>query len=864
MGDLVTTNPKPKEAGSSIKCPILNSTNYTVWAMRMKILLKVHEVWEVIETETTDDKKNNMAMALLFQSIPEVLILQVGELNTAKKVWEAIKTRHVGAERVKEARLQTLMANFDRLTMKDNETIDEFAGKLSEISSKSAALGEEISEPKLVKKFLKSLPRKKYIHIVAALEQVLDLKTTGFEDIIGRLKVYEERVTDEEEPKEDQSKLLYSNNEPQSQREGTYETRNRGRGRGPYPRGRGRGRYNGPRDTSKITCFRCDKVGHYVYQCPDRILKLQEVQEAEVNETQEADELMMHEVMMHEIVYLNEGKIVPSNYEANESEDNVWYLDNGASNHMSGDKRYFSSIDSSITGKVRFGDDSRIDIKGKGTIEFTDRNGEPRKITEVYYIPELKSNIISLGQATESGCDVRMKGEDLIMHDREGKLIAKATRSKNRLYKVRMGLKETVCYLSSKSSDSSKWHARLGHINLDTMKSMITRELVTGIPRMEIESKVCGSCLLGKQARHPFPKGTSYRAERILELIHGDLCGPITPSTSGGNRYIFVLIDDCSRYMWIALLKEKSDALSKFKTFKYLVEKETKKRIETFRTDRGGEFVSHEFNAFCNESGIKRHLTAPYSPQQNGVVERRNRTLLEMTRSIMKHMAIPNYLWGEAVRHSTYLLNRIATRAVKDRTPYEVLREKKPNISHLRVFGCLSFAKVEAHKLKKLDDRSRMLVHLGTEPGSKAYRLFDPKSQKIIVSRDVVFDESKGWDWNLTTKDQTGAGSFKITVGTFGNHGLQETELNETEHQRKTELRETEEKTVTENKEETMEDDEESDEEVDILENQHTEGLRRSQRVSTKPKYLEDYVLFLAEEEGEQLLFVLNNEPTSF
>lgn len=282
--------------------------------MRMKILLKVHEVWDIIETEAVDDKKNNMAMALLFQSIPEILILQVGELNTSKKVWEAIKTRHVGAERVKEARLQTLMAYYDRLTMKDTETIDEFAGKLSEISSKSVALGEEIEEPRLVKKFLKSLPWKTYIHIVAALEQVLDLKTTSFEDIIRRLKAYEERVADEEESKEDQRKLLYANNESQSNRETNSDYRGRGRGRGSYYRGRGHGRYNGtynnyngPRDTSKITCFRCDKVGHYVYQCPDRLLKLQEVQESEVNETQEADELMMHEV-----VYLNEGKIVPS------------------------------------------------------------------------------------------------------------------------------------------------------------------------------------------------------------------------------------------------------------------------------------------------------------------------------------------------------------------------------------------------------------------------------------------------------------------------------------------------------------------------------------------------------------------------
>ncbi|KAG7558463.1 Zinc finger CCHC-type [Arabidopsis thaliana x Arabidopsis arenosa] len=738
VGSSSATGKKDGEGigSSSIKCPMLTTTNYTVWAMKMRIALRVHKAWDVIETDVVDDDKNDIALALLFQSIPEALVLQIGEIDSAKKVWAAIKAKHVGADRVKEARLQTLMAEFDRLKMKDSETIDGFSEKLAEIASKSAALGETIESTKLVKKFLKSLPRKKYIHIVATLEQVLDLKTTSFEDIVGRLKTYEDRIDDEEDTQDDQNKLMYTNAE--TSYNGDY--RNRGRGGRGFYRGRGRGR-NGGRDISQITCFRCDKNGHFASQCPDRLLKLQETQENENKDTQNADELMMHEV-----VYLNEKHCVPSNFETSINGEECWYLDNGASNHMTGDKRYFDRLDETISGKVRFGDDSRIDIKGKGTIAFTDANGRPRIMTEVYFIPDLKSNIISLGQATESGCDIRMKGEILTMLDSEGKLLVKAERSKNRLYKVRMGLRNRENLYLTTVSDSERWHARMGHINFVTLKNMIDKGLVQGVP------------------------------------------------------------------------------------------------------------------------GIKRHLTAPYTPQQNGVVERRNRTLLEMARSILKHMHMPNYLWGEAIRHSTYLLNRVTTRALKDKTPYECFRGKMPTVGHIRIFGCIAYAKIDKQQLRKLDDRSRMLVHLGIEPGSKAYRLLDPQAQKVVVSRDVVFDETKGWNWKHSNLTKDGDRSFSITFHDYGYHGLRENVTNsETEHA----------ETEQESRDHEVSDDDNdsnSGEETGYDEgnNENTESsipsppaLRRTERQITKPKYLEDYVL-MAEEEGESLLLCLNNEPRTF
>jgi len=588
MGEITETSntalAKVNEGGgggsSSLKCPMLNSINYTVWSMKMSILLQVHKVWDIIEEPSDNNEKNVMAIALLFQSIPESLTLQ---------------SKHLGAERVKEARLQTLMAEFDRIKMKDNETIDEFPGRLSEISSKSASLGETIEEPKLVKKFLKSLPRKKYIHIVAALKQVLDLKKTSFEDITGRLKVYEERITDEEEVQDDQGKLKYANSDSHTSHEQGSEYRGRGRGGRSYGRGRGQGRYNEGRDTSRVVCYRCDKTGHYALDCPDRLLKLQETQEDEAKSTAEADELMIHEV-----VYLNEEKVVPSKFDASNGGDNIWYLDKGASNHMTGNRSYFTSLDQSITGKVRFDDDSRIDIKGKGMIEFIDRNGEQRKMVDVYFIPELKSNIISLGQATKAGCDVRMKGEDLTMHDRDGKLLVKAVRSKNRLYKVSMGIKDTMCLYSTTPIDSSRWHARLVHINHETMKSMVKGELVVEITLANFESNVCGSCLLGKQTRQVFPQATMFRATKALELSHGDLCGPITPNTLAGNKYVFVLIDDFTRYMWTIMLKEKNETFGKFKKFKSSVE-----QVLNFKTEMALKFEMSDLGRVTYYLGIE-------------------------------------------------------------------------------------------------------------------------------------------------------------------------------------------------------------------------------------------------------------------
>lgn len=230
-----------------------------------------------------------------------------------------------------------------------------------------------------------------------------------------------------------------------------------------------------------------------------------------------------------------------------------------------------------------------------------------------------------------------------------------------------------------------------------------------------------------------------------------------------------------------------------------------------------------------------------------------------MTRSILKHMRMPNYLWGEAVRHSTYLINRVGTRTLADKTPYEALKGKKTNVEHLRIFGCVCYAKIEAPHLRKLDDRLKMLVYLRTKPGSKAYRLFDPTSRRVTVSRDVVFDENKHWKWNmLNSENHSDSGMFTLSLGEFGNHGVRDFETAAgTEENRE----ESEDNGDSEGDDAVLDETEQETEQE--LTNQPMPLLRRSGRQITKPTYLNDYVL-LAEIEGEQLLMMVNEEPWDF
>ncbi|KAA0039323.1 copia-type polyprotein [Cucumis melo var. makuwa] len=203
----------------------------------------------------------------------------------------------------------------------------------------------------------------------------------------------------------------------------------------------------------------------------------------------------------------------------------------------------------------------------------------------------------------------------------------------------------------------------------------------------------------------------------------------------------------------VYFVKENSEVFGMFKRFKALVEKESGYYIKALRSDMGSEFTSNEFKTFCAENGIHRPMTVPFTTQQNCVVERKNRTILHMARSMLKCKKMPKKFWAQAVECVVYMSNRSPTRSLWKKTPQQAWKGRKPSIGHLRVFGCMAYAHIPDQKRGKLDDKSEKNVFVGYDASSKGYKLYNHVTKKTIVSRDVVFDEEASWNWNDEPED---------------------------------------------------------------------------------------------------------------
>jgi len=206
--------------------------------------------------------------------------------------------------------------------------------------------------------------------------------------------------------------------------------------------------------------------------------------------------------------------------------------------------------------------------------------------------------------------------------------------------------------------------------------------------------------------------------------------------------------------------------------FKKMVETQSGYKIQFLRSDNGKEYTSTKFNLFCEEAGIAHQLTAPYTPQQNGVSERRNRSVMEMARCMLHEKELPKTFWAEAANTTVFLQNRLPTKALKDKTPFEAWYGYKPSLTFLKVFGCVCFVYIPQVKRDKLDKKATPGIFVGYSSVSKAYKVYHPQTGKMTITRDVHFNEGQKWDWK---NSQSTTEFFPIIED--NHHGEQTAEL---------------------------------------------------------------------------------------
>ncbi|KAE8675254.1 hypothetical protein F3Y22_tig00111689pilonHSYRG00088 [Hibiscus syriacus] len=285
-------------------------------------------------------------------------------------------------------------------------------------------------------------------------------------------------------------------------------------------------------------------------------------------------------------------------------------------------------------------------------------------------------------------------------------------RSNRKIWLLQKNYLKKILSRFSISDSAMLWHQKLGHMSEQGMKVLVEQKLLPGLTNVSLTLRE--HCITSKQHQLKFNTSNS-RGKSVIELVHSDVWqAPVT--SLGGAKYFVSFIDDYSRRCWVYSIKKKSDVFSTFKNFKERVEFDSGNKIKCFRTYNGGEYTSEEFDDFCRKEGIKRQFTVANTLQQNGVVERMNKTLLERTRVMLRDAGLEKSFWAEAVNTTCYLVNRAPSTVIELKTPMEMWTGKPADYSNLHVFGSIVV---------------------------KGYRLWDPTARKVIISRDVVFVEDK-------------------------------------------------------------------------------------------------------------------------
>jgi transposase InsO family protein len=468
-------------------------------------------------------------------------------------------------------------------------------------------------------------------------------------------------------------------------------------------------------------CFYCKGSGHWKRNCPKYLADLK------------AGNVKKGILDIHVIdVYLTSTR------------SSAWVFDTGSVANICNSKQELQNKRRLARDEVtmRVGNGSKVDVIAVGTLPLRLPSGLVLNLNNCYLVPALSMNIISGScllrdgysfKSENNGCSIYMSnifyGHAPIVN---GLFLMNLDNSDTHVLNV----DAKRCKVNDDNT-TYLWHCRLGHIGIKRMKKLHSDGL---LETLDFESfGTCEPCLMGKMTKTPF-SGTMERASDLLEIIHTDVCGPMSVSARGGYRYFITFTDDLSRYGYIYLIKHKSETFEKFKEFQSEVENHRNKKIKFLRSDRGGEYLSYEFGMHLKKYGIVPQLTPAGTPQRNGVSERRNRTLLDMVRSMISLTDLPLSFWGYALETAAFTLNRAPSKSVET-TPYELWFGKKPKLSFLKVWGCDAY--VKRLQPDKLEPKAEKCVFIGYPKETIGYTFYHRSEGKIFVAKNGSFLEKE-------------------------------------------------------------------------------------------------------------------------
>lgn len=418
-----------------------------------------------------------------------------------------------------------------------------------------------------------------------------------------------------------------------------------------------------------------------------------------------------------------------------------WIIDSGATDHISHSPPTHNIIDAQYD-SISLPDGGQAEIRNIGSIKLS----HDLSLDKVLYVPKFRVNLLSVSKLTRALCCIMTFYPDFcVVQDMDTRRVIGLGKHFDGLYYLTP--RQNPHLANHIHHTTSLWHRRLGHPSSAPLLSLAKNNV-----EIMFDSKhICEVCPLAKQTRVPFHH-SEIKTSAPFDLIHCDIWGPHRNPTHSRARYFLTIVDDFTHFTWMHLMHFKSDTQTILKSFFSWAKTQFQRDIKALRADNGSEFLA--MRSYLDSCGTLFQYSCPYTPQQNGVVERKHRHLLNVGRALRFQANLPLQFWGESIQTACYLINRLPTPLLSHKSPYELLHNTPPTYTQLRVFGCLSYAS-NLTPTNKFDVRARRCVFLGYPLGQKGYKVYDLATHKFFTSRDVIFHEHIFPYTSSPTIDQT-------------------------------------------------------------------------------------------------------------